>query len=93
MTNNAHTFNKNNKNLTHVILRKNLRFVNFSKKNSKAYKLKFTCALRFTLIESNISMYGFQLKFNEQHVRRRFRYEALYDSSINRNCVPFSYRS
>ena len=42
MTNNAHTFNKNNKNLTHVILRKNLRFMNFSKKNSKAYKLKFT---------------------------------------------------
>ena len=37
MTNNAHTFNKNNKNHTHVILRKNLRFVNFSKKNSKAY--------------------------------------------------------
>lgn len=56
MTNNEDTFNKNNKNLTYVILRTNLRFVNFSKKNSKAYKLKFTCAIRFTLIESNISM-------------------------------------
>ena len=49
LLNNENTFNKNNKNLTRVNLYMDLRFVNFSKKNSKALKLKFTCAIRNTI--------------------------------------------
>ena len=49
LLNNENTFNKNNKNLTRVNLYMDLRFVNFSKKNSKAPKLKFTCAIRNTI--------------------------------------------
>ena len=49
LLNNENTFNKNNKNLTRVYLYMDLRFVNFSKKNSKAPKLKFSCAIRNTI--------------------------------------------
>ena len=49
LLNNENTFKKNNKNLTRVNLYMDLRFVNFSKKSSKAPKLKFTCAMRNTI--------------------------------------------
>ena len=67
MTNNEHTFNTNNKNLTHVNLHMELGFVNFSKKNSKAYKLKFTCAIGNTIytnrVEYKFTCMGFSLSF------------------------------
>ena len=49
LLNNENTFNKNNKNLARVNLYMDLRFVNFSQKNSKAPKLKFSCAIRNTI--------------------------------------------